>query len=130
MPLTILNDLISSDRTAHSARLLPDEPLPARAEAERDHAASASRTSLVVDAVPAVLPMIEVDAVFAVAATLSLSHGSTLQLGSHIGSPAKKRRYEELRIPPLTWDFLVELVRCYSNRPPTCCEPQTTRKSG
>lgn len=25
MPLTILNDLISSDRTAHSARLPPDE---------------------------------------------------------------------------------------------------------
>jgi hypothetical protein len=37
--------------------------------------------------IPAVAPVIEVDAVFAVAATFRLSHARSLQLGSHNGSP-------------------------------------------
>jgi hypothetical protein len=56
-----------------AADLLADS-LPIQAEAERDHAAPAPSAGPVVGAVPAVLPVIEIDAVFAVAATLSISH--------------------------------------------------------
>jgi hypothetical protein len=54
-----------------AADLLAD-PLPVRVESERDHAAPAPSTGLVVGAVLAVFPVIEVDAVFAVAATPSI----------------------------------------------------------
>jgi len=49
-----------------TADLLAD-PLPVRGKAERDHAAPAAGTGLVVGAGPAVAPVVEVDAVFAVA---------------------------------------------------------------
>jgi hypothetical protein len=49
-----------------AADLLAD-PLAGRVETERDHPAPAPGTGLVMRAVPAVRPMIEVDAVFAVA---------------------------------------------------------------
>jgi hypothetical protein len=41
-------------------------------------------TGLVMGAVPAVLAVVEVDAVFAVAAALGLSQTGSLQLGSHV----------------------------------------------
>ena len=50
-----------------TADLLAD-PLPVRRVAERDHPAPTARTSLVVSAVLAVGAVVEVDAVFAVAA--------------------------------------------------------------
>src|SRR6266487_563655 len=46
---------------------LPADPLPVRDITERDHPAPPARTGLVVSAVPAVVPMVEVDAIFAVA---------------------------------------------------------------
>jgi hypothetical protein len=45
----------------------PAEPLSVRVKTERDHPAPAPRTGLVMSAVPAVRPVIEVDTVFAVA---------------------------------------------------------------
>jgi hypothetical protein len=49
-----------------AADLLAD-PLPVGGVAERHHPAPPARTGLVVSAVPAVVPVVEVDAVFAVA---------------------------------------------------------------
>ena len=69
-----------------AADLLAD-PLPACVEAERDHPALAAGTGLVVSAVPAVVPVVEVDAVFAVAPAFRLSHAESLQLGSHAEPP-------------------------------------------
>jgi hypothetical protein len=45
------------------------------------------------DTVPAVCPVIEVDPVVAVAATLSLSHDTILQRGSRNGSHAELRQF-------------------------------------
>jgi hypothetical protein len=57
-----------------------------------------------VGAVPAVCPVIEVDAVFAVAATLSISHEPSVQLGSWL-----PRKAAATRMLPLTCYFRVEL---------------------
>jgi hypothetical protein len=56
------------------------EPLPARAEANRNHTAPPSGTGSVVNAVPAVRAVIEVDAVVAVATALRLSQVTKRQL--------------------------------------------------
>ena len=63
-------------RTRLPADLLAD-PLSIRSEAERDHAPPAPSTGPVVDAVPAVRPVIEVDAVLAVATALSVGHAAS-----------------------------------------------------
>jgi hypothetical protein len=75
-----------------AAELLAD-PLPIRGVAERDHPAPAAGTGLVVRAVPAVAPVVEVDSVFAVAPAFRLSHTGILRLGSHNGSQAEPTRF-------------------------------------
>ena len=87
------------------ADLLAD-PLTVRVEPERDHATPAPSTGPVMGAVPAVSPMIEVDAVFAIAATLSISHKPSARLGSEQWLPSKTAATRKL---PLTSSFLVEL---------------------
>ena len=79
-----------------AADLLAD-PLPVRGEAERDHPAPAPSTGSMVSAVLAVRPVIEVDAVFAVATALSVGRAPSLRLGSHNGSHAKAQQFERCR---------------------------------
>ncbi len=45
-------------------------------------------------AIPAVAPMVDVDAVFALAAARSPSHTGSLQPGSHNGSQAESQKLE------------------------------------
>ena len=49
------------------------------------------------DTVLAVASVIEVDAIFAVAATPSFRHTGSLQLGSHIGSHVERQKIEHCR---------------------------------
>jgi hypothetical protein len=63
-------------------------------ETQRDHASPAPGAGLMKDAVPAVVPVVEVDAVFAVAAARSPSHTRSPRPASHVGSPAKSPKTE------------------------------------
>jgi hypothetical protein len=86
--------------TANSGR--SESRLTSTFLAVRPGSPSASQSGSVVDAVPAVRPVIEVDAVFAIAATLSISHTPSSQLGS-------PRKTATARMLPLVCTFSVEL---------------------
>jgi hypothetical protein len=81
---------------------LPAQTFPVRVEPQRDHASPAPSTGLMKSAVPAVAPVIEVDAVFAVATARSPSHTESLRLGSRIGSPTKSQKIEQATWPGRT----------------------------
>jgi hypothetical protein len=76
---------------------LPADPLPVRVKAEGDHPAPPPGTGLVPGPVPAVSPVVEVDAVFAVTTARSPSHTGSLRLGSHNhdGSPTESAKIEQ-----------------------------------
>lgn len=78
---------------------LPPDPLPVRVEAERDHPAPAARTRPVVRTVATVTPVVEVDAVLAVATAPSPSQArkSTTWLPTWLpkrGQTSLRRRYD------------------------------------
>ena len=72
------------------------QTLPVRVKAQRHYPAPASSAGLVKGAVPAVAPVVEVVAVFAVAMARSPSHTGIARLGSHIGSPTKSQKLEQV----------------------------------
>jgi hypothetical protein len=77
-----------------------------RLEADRDHAAPAPVTRPVMSAIPAIRPMIEVDAVFAVASTPSISHVPKRDAWLPQWLPGKTAA---VRRQPLTCTYSVEL---------------------
>jgi hypothetical protein len=111
---------------------LPADPLPVRVKAERDHPAPAPGTGLVQGAVPAVAPVAEVDAVFAVATARSPSHTGSLRLGSHNhnGSPTGS----QTRTGRLTCKNSVELscsrVAAANVSSVATCRPPVRSRSG
>jgi hypothetical protein len=71
---------LAGDSVSLRVALMPSRPTPK------------AGTSLVMAAIPAVAPMVEVDAVFAVAAALRLSYAESPQPGSHNGSHVAREK--------------------------------------
>jgi hypothetical protein len=100
-----LFELVSNLSLGLAADLLAN-PLTVRVEAERDHAAPAPVTGPVTSAIPAICPVIEVDAVFAIASTLSMSRVPKRNVWLPQWLPSKTAA---TRKSPLTCTYSVEL---------------------
>ena len=86
----------TSDLSLGLAADLPAQTLPIRIEPQRDHTSPAPSAGLMKGTVPAVAPVVEVDAVFAAATARSPSHTGIARPDSRIGSPTKNQELEQV----------------------------------